>query len=176
MSDDHDHMLDPQYLDGLRARPLEEVRAMRAAAVEVETGLSYLRRMVQGPLDIVHREIARRSGGEGPADLATMVAELPETLGDVPRPGGVGRLTRTLEPTDVDAELEAELSALVGDLAEVAQMDDGPLERLAADLTTFEARVSARRQAFFALIDQIQAEIARRYQSGEASVDALLER
>ena len=75
--DDTDRLLSPDLLDGLATRPIDEVRTLRAECVEVETGLSYLRRMVQGPLDIVHREQTRRSAGaEG--DLATLVEDLPD--------------------------------------------------------------------------------------------------
>ena len=47
------------------ARPLAELRAMRAECQEVETGLSLLRRVVQGHLDIVGLELdaARRRRG-----------------------------------------------------------------------------------------------------------------
>lgn len=177
MSDDHDAMLQPDFLEGLEQRPMEWVRAVRTESVEVETGLSYLRRMVQGPLDIVNREIGRRAHGSSTTDLATLVAELPETLGDSPRAGGVGRLSQTLEPTRVDPALEHELDTLVGGgrLAAVTGMTDDELTDLADRLRAFESRVSARRQDYFTLIDRLQAELARRYRSGEASVDALLE-
>src|SRR5689334_5349028 len=105
MSETNERIMSPDYLAGLQERPIDEVRTMRADCVEVETGLSYLRRMVQGPLDIVNHELARRANGEGAADLATVVADLPESLADGPRPAGFGRLTQTLEPTLVDPEL-----------------------------------------------------------------------
>lgn len=170
-------MLSPTYLDGLQERPIEDVRAMRAECLEVETGLSYLRRMVQGPLDIVNHELSRRADGVGAADLASVVADLPETLGDVPRPPGSGRLSQTLEPTSIDPELASELENLVGDaqLAEVTSMDDRALSDLAVALGAFESKVSDRRRSYFELIDALQAEIARRYRVGEATVESLLE-
>lgn len=175
LSADHERMLDPSYLSALADRPIEEVRAMRAECVAAETGLSYLRRMVQGPLDIVRHELARRAEGGGSSDLAAIVADLPDTLGEQGRPPGVGRLPRTLEPTDVDPELQTALDALVGDgLARVPEMGDDELAELAARLRDFEVLVSDRRQAFFVAIDALQAEIARRYRDGEASVESLL--
>ena len=42
---------------------------------------------------------------------------------------------------------------------------------LAADL---ERQVSERRQALFTRIDALQAELTRRYKTGEASVESLL--
>jgi hypothetical protein len=177
MTETHETMLHPDYLEGLQQRPLEEVRAMRAECLEVETGLSYLRRMVQGPLDIVRHELTRRATGQGATDLASVVADLPETLADVPRPPSLGRLPQTLEPTRLDPELNAELDALVGDaqLAAVTEMEDAELKALAEQLRAFETKVSDRRRASFDIIDRLQAEIARRYRDGEASVESLLE-
>jgi anti-sigma-K factor RsiG len=177
MSENNERMLSPDYLTGLQGRPIDEVRAMRADCIEVETGLSYLRRMVQGPLDIVSHELARRAKGEGAADLATVIAELPETLGDVPRPPGTGRLTQTLEPTLVDPDLDRELDQLVGNarLSEVGRMAEAELSALANQLRTYESKVSDRRKVYFEVIDALQAEIARRYRDGEASVEALLD-
>jgi hypothetical protein len=109
--------------------------------------------------------------------LSHVVADLPESLGDTPRPPGSGRLTQTLEPTVIDAELNAELEALVGDarLSDVPTMDEFELAELADRLRAYEAKVSDRRKVFFDVIDALQAEIARRYRDGEASVDDLLE-
>jgi hypothetical protein len=176
MNETHERMLSPEYLAGLRERPIDEVRAMRADCVEVETGLSYLRRMVQGPLDIVTHELARRASGEAAADVATVVADLPETLADGPRPTGLGRLTQTLEPTVVDAELSDELDAILGEarLGDIGTMPESELTALAERLRAYEAKVSDRRKVYFDVIDALQAEIARRYRDGEASVDSLL--
>jgi len=169
-------LLDPDVLEGLAARPIDEVRALRAECVDVETGLSYLRRMVQGPLDIVQREQARRSSG-AEADLATLVDELPGLLAEHTRSAGVGRLPQTLEPTTVDPELEAELGALVGvgRIGRVTEMPDPELKELATGLAAFERKVSEQRQAFFERIDALQAELTRRYKTGEASVETLLD-
>lgn len=171
-----DRLLSPDLLDALATRPIDEVRTLRAECVDVETGLSFLRRMVQGPLDIVHREQARRSSGtEG--NLATIVDELPGVLAEHTRSAGVGRLPQTLEPTSVDPELEAELEAIVGggSISKVTEMTDPDLEALAANLATFERKVSEQRRAFFDRIDALQAELTRRYKTGEASVESLLD-
>jgi hypothetical protein len=174
--DDSDRLLSPDLLDGLASRPIDEVRTLRADCVEVETGLSYLRRMVQGPLDIVHREQRHRSSGaEG--DLSSLVDELPDVLAEGTRSSGVGRLPQTLEPTSVDPALEAELGVLIGDgrIGTVTEMSDPDLGELAERLSAFERRVSERRRAFHERIDALQAELTRRYRTGEASVESLLD-
>jgi len=176
LSAHHAAMLAPDYLEALGGRSMDELRAMRADCVAAETGLSYLRRMVQGPLDIVSHELSRRAEGNGSSDLADIVADLPDSLGEQPRPGGVGRLPQTLEPTDVDPVLQARLDDLVGNgrLGQVPDLSDDDLVALAAELRTFEAVVSERRRSFFGAVDALQAELARRYRDGEASVESLL--
>jgi hypothetical protein len=171
-----DRLLANDYLSGLETRPIEEIRAMRGECVAVETGLSYLRRMVQGPLDIVNRELVRREVG-GHADRATLIDELPGILADGPRPAGFGRLPQQLEPTSVDPELAAELDEILagGVIADVTSLDDGDLLALRGRLEIFEHRVSERRQAFFERIDALGEELTRRYRTGEATVDGLLD-
>ena len=59
MAEDLSTLLDPGYLGDLPRRPLPEVRSMRTECQEVESGMSLLRRVVQGRLDIVGLELAR---------------------------------------------------------------------------------------------------------------------
>jgi len=175
MSASHDRLLSSDFLADLPARPIDEIRAMRAECVEVETGLSYLRRMVQGPLDIVNRELVRREVGSR-ADRSTLIEELPGILAEGPRPSGVGRLSQQLEPTEVDPELAGELDDILGGgvIGEVTTLADDDLVDLQRRLEAFEVRVSDRRHAYFDQIDALQAELTRRYRDGEASVDSLL--
>lgn len=176
MGSHNDRLLDPDALADLRDCPLGELRERRDACVEAETGLSYLRRMIQGSLDIVNRELARRAGGGDPLEVADLVEALPEILGEVPRPPGVGRLTQTLEPTDLDPELKAEFDAIVNDarIGQVADLGAADLTELLDQLNAVEEQVSSRRRLFQQRIDEFQAELARRYKTGEANVDELL--
>jgi hypothetical protein len=175
MTAESDRLLQPEYLTDLEHQPIEAIRAMRDECVAVETGLSYLRRMVQGPLDIVGRDLVRREVGGEPS-RAALIDELPGILADGPRPPGNGRLSPTLEPVDLDPELAGELDALVGGgaIADVTALSDRQALELQDRLTDFEHRVSERRRAFFERIDALQAELTRRYRTGEATVDSLL--
>jgi hypothetical protein len=177
MSSEHDALLEPEGLTNLEERPIEEIRAQRAACIEVETGLSYLRRLIQGSLDIIERELVRRAGGGDPQSVGDLVDQLPDILGEIPRPPGVGRLTQILEPTEFDDELIHAYEDLVGDgrLARAADLGGVELVALMDQLREIEVRVSARRHAFHGRIDALQAELTRRYRTGEATVDALLE-
>jgi hypothetical protein len=176
MSAEHDRLLDPAGLDGLEHRPLTEIRSQRAACIDVETGLSYLRRLVQGSIDIIEREIQHRSG-HGQETTEDVVQALPDILGDAPRPAGYGRLPQSIEPPDLDDDLVREYDRIIGDgrLAHVADVDDAALHSLVESLYGIEQQVSAKRHAFHTRIDALQAEITRRYRTGEATVDSLLE-
>lgn len=157
----------------LQQLPIEEIRTARAAYLVDETGVSYLRRMVQGPLDIVRREQELRAEGAA-ADLASLVESLPDVLAVGTRPSGNGRLTSELEPRHVDPELEAELNAITDQLVAVADLSDEQLAAVVDQLEAFERRVSDRRHELHQRIDALQAELTRRYRTGEASVDSLL--
>lgn len=176
MAADLTDLLHPGYLGELTARPIEEVRAMRAECQEVETGLSLLRRMVQGRLDIVGVELTRRAEGGDPADLPDLIARLPEVLSDRTHAPGVGRLPQIMAPGDLPPELEAELAAIggIGSVSDLPSLDDDALRTLAEQLMAFEQKVSGHRGALFERIDALQAEITRRYKTGEATVDSLL--
>ena len=148
---------------------------MRAECQQVEAGLSYLRRMVQGRLDIVAAELSRRVEGLEPPDLASLVDQLPEILGHNVQAPGLGRLPFNLEPPD-DPELTTELDGILHhqSLTGLGQIDDDELRLLVDRLTDYEHTVSGRRRALFDHLDALQGELTRRYKTGEASVESLL--
>ena len=156
---------------------MDDVRAMRGECQAVETGLSYLRRLVQGRLDIVGVELQRRRDGGAPGDLSTLVSRLPEILSEHTRSPGVGRLPQTMAPGEIDADLEQRLNAIVEghDVESLPGLADDAILALHDALEAFEHEVSARRRDVFDRIDALQAEITRRYRTGEASVETLLQ-
>lgn len=177
MASDLGALLDPGYLGDLTTRDMDQVRAMRAECQEVETGLSLLRRVIQGRLDIVGVELQRRADGGDPEDLPALIARLPEVLSEHTRTPGVGRLPQIMAPGELPPELEAELAGIVGDahMADLPSVEDATLRSMADQLTELEHRVSGHRRDLFERIDALQAEITRRYKTGEASVDSLLQ-
>ena len=172
---DRDALAD-DLLDGLADLPIEEVRARRTACQLLETQLSYVRRLTQGRLDIVTSEItARRDGTTGDR---TLVQQLTEALSDRITAPGYGHLPMGLEPGEVDPELLASLDAAAppARVSSPASMGDDELREVADALAELERSISARRRAMFDRIDAMQAEIVRRYRTGEATVDSLLGR
>ena len=175
LDSDLERLLDPGYLGGLEGRSLDEVRAMRAECQEAETAVSFLRRVAQGRLDLVHACLDH-DGGE-PVDLDSIVARLPSIIGSgPPRPAGYGRLPSQMSPDMERSDLSAEIDAVM-DPAQVAalpSMSDGELRALGERLTAVEAKISDQRRALHERIDKLQAEIVSRYKTGQASVDGLL--
>ena len=172
-----DSILGPDYLGDLEQRAITDVRQMRTECQEIETGLSYLRRLVQGRLDIVGAERQRRADGREPGDLSDLISQLPEILSDRTRAPGFGRLPQIMAPGETDPALTERLDAIVGhhDLESLAQLDDDELDRVRVELDELEREVSDLRRHVFDRIDALQAEVTRRYRTGEASVESLLQ-
>ncbi|MGC8512186.1 MAG: aerial mycelium formation protein [Acidimicrobiales bacterium] len=166
---------DPGFLDGLETWTLEEVRATRDDLTAIETGLSYLRRVVQSRLDIALAEHHRREMGE-PAGATAIVERLPEILGSKLRSSGTGRLNTSFVPTRVPEDLDRQLEAILpaSRVSAVSGLSDGDLIQAQESLTDLERLVSAERRRVFEVIDRLQDEVVRRYKTGEATVDSLL--
>ncbi|OIV37837.1 hypothetical protein BIV57_09550 [Mangrovactinospora gilvigrisea] len=166
----------------LRRLPLDRLRAIRAAAREEEADLSYLRRMLQGRIDILRAELTRRRDGEPPApprDAAPeeddLVGRLSEILRDAPpRVRGSARHLTVRAPR---ARRYRELVPVVmaSELTDLGAHDDAELADARARLVGYEQQLSGRRHAVQRVADAASSEIARRYREGEASVDDLLE-
>lgn len=169
-------VLADDYVGDLQGIPIEELRAKRAACKEIETGLSYLRRLVQGRLDVVTAEQNRRDEGGDGDDLEDLIARLPELLAGSTRAPGVGRLPDSIGTGTVDDTLATELEGIIshGHLDEPGQLSDEELGTARDQLTDFEHRVSGLRRALFDRLDAFEAELTRRYRTGEATVDSLL--
>lgn len=173
---DRSDILAPDYLANLGERSIDDVRSMRSACIEIETALSYVRRLVQGRLDIAAAEQRRRASGSDASELSDLVDELPEILSEHRHPGGVGRLPQSIEPGEPDPELLARLDDIAGPalLADLPAMSGEALDAVLVSLDELERDVSGERRGLFDRIDALQAELTRRYRSGEASVESLL--
>ena len=169
-------ILDPRYLEGIDEVPVAEIRARRIACQEVETALSYLRRIAQGRLDIVSTELERRSAGGDPGDLESLIDRLPEVLSDRTRGPGAGHLPQALVPGPLEGALVEELAGMEVEahLTNLPQVSDTWLRTSQERLVEYERKVSGLRRSLFDRIDAIQDELSRRYRSGEASVDRLI--
>ncbi|MGW4202066.1 RsiG family protein [Streptomyces sp. NPDC004726] len=158
----------PQYdLPSLR---LPELRTLRKDSTRDEADLSYLRRLLQGRIDILRAELERRTDPESP-----VVDRLSEILMDAP-----SRHRTSARHVTVSTPHGEEYRRLAdGMLAEVELSDldartDEELHAAMGRLVRYEQHVSHRRHALQRTADDCSAEIARRYREGEAQVDDLL--
>jgi hypothetical protein len=167
----------PDYLDGLDKRSLDEVRAMRAECQEIEEMVSYLRRVVQGRLDVVHSFIDHHDTGHSVGDLDAVVEDLSSIIGSGPaRPSGPGRLPSQMSPDMETVGLTREIDDVLDadGIGKLPTMTDVELRTLADRLTAIEERISDQRRVLHVRIDALQAQIVSRYKTGEATVDGLL--
>jgi hypothetical protein len=163
-----DVMLDEGYLDGIESKPLDEVRALHEATLEVETELSYVRRLAQARIDIIAAELDRRSAGGSVEDL---VAMLPKILADdAPRTDPAhSRLPRHLAPSP-DIKWRRGLEHLITDstLANLPTFSDDELRENREQLHTLEREMSERRRALHQVIDHIETDLAARHRVDHA--------
>jgi hypothetical protein len=167
-----DALLDPTFLENATTQPMSEVRRLRREAEQQEVNLSYTRRLLQGRLDIVRRELQRRSEHDG----RSLVDLLPEILSEKGRgpAHGLGR-HQTVQPGEPE-QYEAWVNGLTPgvDLSSVSDLPDATLEKVARSLGEAEKELSERRRGVQQVMDALAGELGRRYREGEADVAALL--
>ncbi len=169
-----DQVMDPNFTETLDAVPLEELRARRSILDDLDTELSYYRRILHGRLDLLDFELRRRAGTE----TRSLIEALPEILTDTPS-------GKTSNPLDMERPLDlpelagagrrAVDSALVDDfLAHLPPLSDIDLAEIRDSLSSTEAKLSKQRRAVYDAYDLITAELTKRYRDGSASPDELL--
>jgi len=166
-----DQVLAEDFTTGLGNLGIDELRVRRREAEQEEADLSYIRRMLQGRMDILRAELARRADGSGD----TIVAHLSEVLADAGRSDhGLGRFLR-VEPSRVD-EHRRVVEQVIADVgvSDVENHNDDELRASLGRLEGFERGVSEDRQRVQHVMDALTKEVAARYKDGSASVDDLL--
>ncbi|MFF7448200.1 MULTISPECIES: aerial mycelium formation protein [unclassified Streptomyces] len=150
---------------------LPELRTLRRDAQRDEADLSYVRRLLQGRIDILRAELARRS----PAGEGSVVERLSEILTDAParQRSSARHVTLGTPHGEEFGRLAADMLAEV-ELSDLRARTDLELHTAMARLVRYEQQVSRRRQRLQRTADDCSAEIARRYREGEAQVDDLL--
>ncbi|MEN8041728.1 MAG: hypothetical protein ABFR95_09515 [Actinomycetota bacterium] len=169
-----DQVMDPSFTESLEDLEIDDLRSRRTTCDELDTELSYYRRMIHGRLDLLNFELRRRNGEE----TRSLIEALPEILADSPS----GRTSNPL-----DRELSLDLPDLAGSgkrhvdqalsdgfLAHLPSIDADELESIQSVLTETEQTVSEQRRAVYEAHDIITAEIAKRYRDGTASTDEFL--
>jgi anti-sigma-K factor RsiG len=194
--EDIDRLLEPEFIADLDTVPVADLRLRRDECQRVEVALSYVRRVLQGELDLVAAELQAR--GEGVrGDARRLVDDLPSILAGTRSDSPVQQHFHEPRPTMAGVaegwteQKELALEDLVAELLIAEQQSDGThqpvlpganlgafadeeLQALATSLRGAETTVSQSRRALHDRIDQIQAAIVERYKGGGADADSLL--
>ena len=160
-----DQVQSPEFTSGLEDISLEELRSRRRLCAELDTELSYTRRLLQGRLDLLTFEVRRRAGEE----QRSLLEALPEVLASWAEghPGLPVRHVAVEVPDLPEHRRRAVDEALADDfLARLPEMDDSELAAVQQRLAEVEAEVSQQRRDVFEASDRIQAELVRRYRRG----------
>lgn len=156
--------VDPRQLS------LVELRALRAKLQNEDDVVSYVRRLAQARLDLVQAEKRRRidGGSESLSDDLTSILSTHLT-------GGAPRPPRPAEDfsTHPLAEQFEILAGRAGD-RDLSSLTPEELVSYADALHEFEQARSHERRELFTRIDELSAELVRRYRDGEADVEGLL--
>ena len=173
-----DRVLDPGFTEEVERLGLPELRARRDEAEAEEADVSYLRRLLQGRLDILRAELERRSAGgdqDVAALLAGLLAGLPAILSD-DAPGTFSAVPRVQLPSRA-GEHRRRVERLVSDetIARLPELDVEEVTRAVEVLGHEEEKVSTHRRAVQRVVDLLRGELARRYRDGTAQVSQLLE-
>ena len=165
-----DNILSDDFIDDISHVAMSDVRERRDMALGEETELSFVRRILQAKLDLLKAELRVRKG-----EAPSLIESLPEVLADDgPRPT-YGRLPRTMAPGEHPWGRRPGDELITDDtLSRLDGSSDDEIRELIEAIEAQEHEVSDVRQRLFDVIDKFQAEITRRYASGEASVDELL--
>ena len=158
-----DRILDPGFTEEIGQLGLPELRARREEAEAEEADVSYLRRRLQGRLDILRAELVRRSAGDE-QDVAGLLAGLPAILTD-DSPGTFSAVPRVQVPSWA-GEHRRRVERLVSDET-IARLPELDVEEL--------TRAVRFRRAVQRVVDVLRGELARRYRDGTAQLSQLLE-
>jgi hypothetical protein len=172
-----DIVTDPDFTAGIENIPLDELRERRLTCDDLDTELSYYRRLLHGRMDLLAFELRRRSGEEE----RSLIEALPEILAGSEtvadrEPSGVPRAL-PIETPDIPLEGRRTIDRVLGDdfLARLPSLEHSELERIQGLLTEAEAEISNQRKAVYEAYELIHAELTRRYREGLADVTELLE-
>ncbi len=174
-----DRILTPDFAADVSGLALAELRARRQLAEQEEVDLSYARRLLQGRIDLLEAEYQRRACGAAPHSArsdAELARDLGATLADSqPRADhGRGRHLQT-DPSRVGEHRRAAEQAVADVRASnPSDLSDRELAAAIERLQFLERDASTSRQQVQVVMDQLTADMTRRYRDGEANVADVL--
>jgi hypothetical protein len=164
-----DRILRPDYAAGLAGLSLDELRRRRDECLAEREYLSLLRRLVQGRAEILKAEVERRGEDGDEAPLVDRLATILAAEGHGP---SRGEAVRVGVPDDDTLLARRRVERLVADagLSDPGALDDEQLARAVDLLAGEEREVSRTRAAVITILDELQAELKRRYKEDPSQV------
>jgi len=165
----YEAIAEPSYVEDLNGRSLEDLRGLRDECREVENEISFERRLCHARIDILRAELERRSG-EQDQDL---LSRLPEILGSAELRGDESALPSRAPDFSIPRNADIprrRVEEIAGEqtMTRLNQLQSDEIKETMSSLAEHERNLSARRRKLHEVMDVIQAEIVRRYTSGEA--------
>ena len=162
-----DKITEPGFVQGLQELSLADLRARRDECLAEREYLSLLRRLVQGRLDIVRAEVARREAGDDPSTLVDHVAH---AMSNEATTSSRGEAVRLLVPPEEMTLARRRVEGLVADsaLSDPRSLPDDELQDAQARLETEEHTISGDRKTVLGIHDALQEELKRRFKENPA--------
>ena len=164
-----DVVLEPEYLEDLETIDLDELRRRRHTAEDVESQISYYRRLLHGRMDLLNFELRRRGGEEE----RSLLEALPEILasGMILGPEPNLRHIETMPPIPSTTGRRL-IDRIMDDgiLTQLPDLTDDEVHEALDRLREVETELSNQRKQLHSVIDRLQDVIVERYRSqqGEA--------
>jgi hypothetical protein len=164
-----DRIRRPDFVEGLEALSLDELRARRDECLAEREYLSFLRRLVQGRAEILRAELEHRDAGRTAAPLVERLASILGIEGQGPSRGEAVKVGLPEEEMLLARRRVERLVADTG-LSDPTQLDDERLSQAVDLLVAEEHEVSETRAGVLEVLDRLQDELKRRYKDDPSLV------
>lgn len=161
-----DIVLEPEYLETLDELDLAELRRRRDTAEDVESQISYYRRLLHGRMDLLNFELRRRAGEEE----RTLLEALPEILASGMVLGKEPNLRHIETMPPIPSKTGRRLIDRIMDdgvLTQLPDLSEDEIREALERLREVETTLSEQRRELHSVIDALQDEIVDRYRSGQ---------
>ena len=164
-----DRIRRPDFVEGLEALSLDELRGRRDECLAEREYLSFLRRLVQGRAEILRAELEHRDTGGGAKPLVERLASILGVEGQGP---SRGEAVKVGLPEEEMLLARRRVERLVTDtgISDPAQLDDERLAQAVDLLVAEEHEVSETRADLLQVLDRLQDELKRRYKDDPSLV------
>lgn len=163
-------VLDPEFISGSDSWSVEILRRHRKDAEDLEVAISYARRIVQGRIDVYEKYVSGAHGECIESSLDKVTHALAENTGS-----GKSRIAYTDISSEALIPTAREISDLIG--VDIESIVESPpaITELLGRLKAGERRLSEYRRSLHSVIDALRQQLVLRYQSGQTTVDQILE-